>query len=169
MTVPGHGLESSMGKAQRWFGFELTSSPFAAYTNANAPVITVVKNSGVILNAEDANATPDSLTMPLEFIIDEEVFDFPEETPEEEDAKIADGVQALDPREYQLELLEKAKKENIIAVLDTGSGKTLIAVMLMKEMEMIEKAERETRKKVSMFDQQFSVHPFITKQSLVTD
>ena len=53
-----------------------------------------------------------------------------------------------DPREYQLELFEKAKNENIIAVLDTGrkvlnnelwlidlplgSGKTLIAVLLLK-------------------------------------
>lgn len=27
-----------------------------------------------------------------------------------------------DPREYQVELFEKAKKENIIAVLDTGMG-----------------------------------------------
>ncbi|KAI9723933.1 MAG: hypothetical protein M1812_000651 [Candelaria pacifica] len=37
-----------------------------------------------------------------------------------------------DPREYQLELFERAKKQNIIAVLDTGSGKTLIAVLLLK-------------------------------------
>ncbi|KAI9705414.1 MAG: Dicer-like protein 1 [Candelina mexicana] len=37
-----------------------------------------------------------------------------------------------DPREYQLELFQKAKKQNIIAVLDTGSGKTLIAVLLLK-------------------------------------
>ncbi|KAL1640518.1 Dicer-like protein 1 [Diplodia intermedia] len=37
-----------------------------------------------------------------------------------------------DPREYQLELFERAKEENVIAVLDTGSGKTLIAVLLLK-------------------------------------
>jgi endoribonuclease Dicer len=39
-----------------------------------------------------------------------------------------------DPREYQMELFDRAKKENIIAVLDTGSGKTLIAVLLLKHI-----------------------------------
>ena len=38
------------------------------------------------------------------------------------------------PREYQLELFERAKKQNTIAVLDTGSGKTLIAVLLLKHV-----------------------------------
>ncbi|KAI9756900.1 MAG: hypothetical protein M4579_003654 [Chaenotheca gracillima] len=37
-----------------------------------------------------------------------------------------------DAREYQLELFERAKQQNIIAVLDTGSGKTLIAVLLLR-------------------------------------
>lgn len=36
------------------------------------------------------------------------------------------------PREYQIELFERAKKSNTIAVLDTGSGKTLIAVLLLR-------------------------------------
>ncbi|KAF2838659.1 hypothetical protein M501DRAFT_1031732 [Patellaria atrata CBS 101060] len=39
-----------------------------------------------------------------------------------------------DPREYQMELFERAKQENIIAVLDTGSGKTLIAVLLLRHI-----------------------------------
>ncbi|KAF8477226.1 hypothetical protein BDZ91DRAFT_672698 [Kalaharituber pfeilii] len=37
-----------------------------------------------------------------------------------------------DPREYQLELFETAKQQNTIAVLDTGSGKTLIACLLLR-------------------------------------
>jgi len=35
-------------------------------------------------------------------------------------------------REYQLELFERAKQQNIVAVLDTGTGKTLIAVLLLR-------------------------------------
>ena len=37
-------------------------------------------------------------------------------------AKQESNVIITDPREYQLELFEKAKKQNIIAVLDTGQN-----------------------------------------------
>ncbi|KAM3723467.1 Endoribonuclease dcr-1 [Dirofilaria immitis] len=37
------------------------------------------------------------------------------------------------PRDYQVELLDKACKKNIIVPLGTGSGKTFIAVLLIKE------------------------------------
>ncbi|PGH26986.1 hypothetical protein AJ80_01370 [Polytolypa hystricis UAMH7299] len=47
-----------------------------------------------------------------------------------------------DPREYQVELFEKAKTKNIIAVLDTGSGKTFIAVLLLKHVIQNELVDR---------------------------
>ncbi|KAH7324737.1 hypothetical protein B0I35DRAFT_349113 [Stachybotrys elegans] len=57
------------------------------------------------------------------------------------------------PREYQLEMFERAKKKNIIVVLDTGSGKTLIAALLLRhtiEQELEHRAiGRE--KKVAFF------------------
>ncbi|XP_069936248.1 endoribonuclease Dicer-like isoform X2 [Cherax quadricarinatus] len=37
-------------------------------------------------------------------------------------------------RSYQLELFEQAKKQNSILVLGTGSGKTFISVLLIKEL-----------------------------------
>jgi hypothetical protein len=55
--------------------------------------------------------------------------------PEEERPHFGDGHQAISgPRNYQHELTELAKREDVIAFLETGSGKTFIAVMLMKEL-----------------------------------
>lgn len=47
----------------------------------------------------------------------------------------------MKPREYQIEMLNESLKRNIIIALDTGSGKTHIAVLRLKH-----EAEREPRK-----------------------
>lgn len=65
----------------------------------------------------------------------------------------AESATIKDPREYQVELFEKAKNENIIAVLDTGSGKTLIAVLLLRHILDRELEDRAAAKepKVAFF------------------
>ncbi|KAH7146308.1 hypothetical protein EDB81DRAFT_794834 [Dactylonectria macrodidyma] len=67
---------------------------------------------------------------------------------ESEDRKII-----ATPREYQTELFERAKKKNTIVVLDTGSGKTLIAALLLRHTLEQELEDRVTRpqKKVAFF------------------
>ncbi|KAF4632588.1 hypothetical protein G7Y89_g5545 [Cudoniella acicularis] len=57
------------------------------------------------------------------------------------------------PREYQVELFERAKQKNIIAVLDTGSGKTLIAVLLLRHTFAQELEDRAVGKpkRISFF------------------
>ena len=55
-----------------------------------------------------------------------------------------------DPRDYQTELFERAKNENIIAVLDTGSGKTLIAALLMRYVAWQELEDRTNGKRAKM-------------------
>ena len=41
---------------------------------------------------------------------------------------------SITPRPYQVVLLERAKERNTIVCLGTGTGKTFISVMLIKEM-----------------------------------
>ena len=57
------------------------------------------------------------------------------------------------PRDYQIELFERAKKDNTIAVLDTGSGKTLISVLLLRWTidQELERRESGMPRKISIF------------------
>ena len=50
-------------------------------------------------------------------------------------------IQTFETRKYQLEMLEESLRRNIIIALDTGAGKTHIAVLRMKH-----ELERESRK-----------------------
>jgi endoribonuclease Dicer len=43
-------------------------------------------------------------------------------------------IEEFSPREYQMELLEIVKRKNSILYLPTGSGKTYIAILLIKSM-----------------------------------
>jgi endoribonuclease Dicer len=53
-------------------------------------------------------------------------------------AKQETSAHITNPRDYQTELFQKAKAENIIAVLDTGSGKTHIATLLLRHILDVE-------------------------------
>jgi endoribonuclease Dicer len=61
-------------------------------------------------------------------------------------AKQETSAQITNPRDYQTELFQRAKEDNIIAVLDTGSGKTHIATLLLRHILDEELQRREDRK-----------------------
>jgi endoribonuclease Dicer len=57
-------------------------------------------------------------------------------------ARQESSVRITTPRDYQTELFQRAKRENTIAVLDTGSGKTHIATLLLQHILDEELANR---------------------------
>ncbi|OCL05832.1 dicer-like protein 1 [Glonium stellatum] len=68
-------------------------------------------------------------------------------------AKQESSTRITHPRDYQNELFQKAKEENIIAVLDTGSGKTHIATLLLRHFidEELERRATGESPKISFF------------------
>ncbi|KAH7116051.1 dicer-like protein 1 [Dendryphion nanum] len=64
-------------------------------------------------------------------------------------AKQETSAKIINPRDYQIELYERAKEENTIAVLATGSGKTHIATLLLRhilDLELEARSKREAPK-----------------------
>ncbi|PWY98424.1 hypothetical protein BCV70DRAFT_150616, partial [Testicularia cyperi] len=77
------------------------------------------------------------------------------------------------PRAYQTELFTLAQQHNVLVCLDTGSGKTLISVLLLKHMHNqqsailapLPEAERKKRRRVSFF--LVNLVPLVHQQSSV--
>ncbi|KAF8881944.1 hypothetical protein CPB84DRAFT_1791372 [Gymnopilus junonius] len=69
-------------------------------------------------------------------------------------------LEELVPRQYQEEVFSRAQKGNIIAALDTGSGKTLISLLLIKWIASLEKTKEKAIiflvPKVTLVEQQYS-------------
>lgn len=105
------------------------------------------------VDLEFQDAKPDKKAKTADQFLFEEKHGLEDDTNESLDDvdKAPEGQKMLEPRAYQYELYQKATQENVIAVLDTGSGKTLIAVMLIKDMVNKEKQERLTRRHVCLF------------------
>ena len=61
------------------------------------------------------------------------------------------SVETFSARPYQIELLDAAKKSNTIVCLGTGTGKTFISVMLIKEKQNEIKGTFEERGKRTFF------------------
>ncbi|KAL2149655.1 hypothetical protein VTH82DRAFT_8307 [Thermothelomyces myriococcoides] len=62
----------------------------------------------------------------------------------------------MTPRAYQLEMLEESLKQNIIVAMDTGSGKTQVAIMRIQiELERSDKIAWFLAPTVSLAEQQF--------------
>lgn len=109
------------------------------------------KDLSRFIDPEFLNAKPDDRTRTVDQALTQEKEELEDPPDLLDDFGVEENTRplALQPREYQYELYLKAVEENVIAVLDTGSGKTLIAVMLIKTIAAQEREERMKRRHVS--------------------
>lgn len=109
------------------------------------------KDLSRFIDPEFLDAKPDNRTRTVEQALTQEKEELEDPPDLLDDFEVEENTRplALQPREYQYELYLKAVEENVIAVLDTGSGKTLIAVMLIKTIAAQEREERMKRRHVS--------------------
>ena len=81
-----------------------------------------------------------------------EVIQQPRDRPTDRDRYLHQSEKIIDKaREYQQELFERAIDDNIIAVLDTGMGKTLIAAMLIRhtlEQDLVKTTDRASQRRI---------------------
>lgn len=112
------------------------------------------------IDPEFLNAKPDDRVRTVEQALtqEQEELEDPPELLNDFEVEEQTKPMALEPREYQYELYLKAVEENVIAVLDTGSGKTLIAVMLIKTIAAQEREERLKRRHVSRVSNDSDLH-----------
>ncbi|KAI9180947.1 hypothetical protein LWI28_009608 [Acer negundo] len=67
----------------------------------------------------------------------------------EKESEVKEKIPEEKARKYQLDVLEQAKKKNTIAFLETGAGKTLIAVLLMKSIS--NDLQKQNKKMLAVF------------------
>ncbi|KAJ3192470.1 Dicer-like protein 1 [Irineochytrium annulatum] len=110
---------------------------------ANVPLATSFLSDAAEKDADDAHDR-------LRDVEESADKDAAEELQETEPGEIVNVPLKLVPRQYQQRLFERAKDGNILAVLDTGLGKTLIALMLLKHVHELE-PRTGLRRRVSFF------------------